>query len=298
MKSFFSLSSLVFLLLAGFSSTAQAEFVQTTTCNPTGPPRCQPGEEPLPVHWKRQEVYYYVHDQGSQDIHPETFELTDELRDAVIQSFDTWNDQECSDFAMLYAGDTPDAPIGTDGGRIAIEDLNNILVWRDEQWPHPGYGAVALTTVTFRPSSGEILAADIEFNTADYDFTNNEGTAGTIIDFRNTLTHEVGHFLGLDHTGNPQATMYATAPPGEISKRTLHPVDVEGLCHIYPLGLEFENESDDPEADDRSSSRRGCFGSCSQTGGSEEIPPFALLVTLLGGVALFRRFRSSPPLRP
>ena len=297
MKALLSPSCLAFFLVLTFSVSAQAEFVQTTTCNPTGPPRCAPGEEPLPVHWRKLEVYYYIHDQGSQDLHPGTPEITDELRDSVIESFDTWNDQTCSNFTMLYAGDTPDAPIGTDGGRVAIENLTNVVVWRDGQWPHPGYGAVALTTVTFRPSSGEILAADIEFNTADYTFTDLEGTEGTVIDLRNTLTHEAGHFLGLDHTGNPQATMFATAPPGEISKRTLHPVDISGLCYIYPLDLEFEDppDADAPEDD---TGRRGCFRSCSTIPGDDDLPPFALFITLIGGFLIFRRFQGSPSLMP
>jgi MYXO-CTERM domain-containing protein len=53
---------------------------------------------------------------------------------------------------------------------------------------------------------------------------------------RNTVTHEVGHFLGLDHTPIEAATMFATAPRGETAKRDLHQDDIDGLCAIYPQG--------------------------------------------------------------
>ncbi len=57
------------------------------------------------------------------------------------------------------------------------------------------------------------------------------------MDVRNTVTHELGHVLGLAHP-NPYtgATMSATAPPGETSKRVLTPSDVNGICTVYPVG--------------------------------------------------------------
>lgn len=276
-----------FLSLLLLPLPAFADFVQTTTCNPgsMGNDRCRAGEEPRPVQWFRQSIPYFIHDQGSQDIHPGEFEITDHLRNTIISSFETWNDQECSLFEMRFAGLTPDAPIGTEGGTISIENLSNVVVFRDGFWPHPGYNAVALTTVTFRPSSGEILAADIEFNTADYEFTNTEGREGAVIDVRNTLTHEAGHFLGLDHTFVTDATMFATAPPAEISKRELHPVDIEGLCSIYPLSREYEEDTDPPRGEEE---RRGCFR-CAQSSGGPDGTMLAFLGLVAAGLILRRR---------
>ena len=53
------------------------------------------------------------------------------------------------------------------------------------------------------------------------------------IDALNTLTHEAGHFLGLDHSSDHEATMYAQAPPGEIKKRSLETDDKNGICFLY-----------------------------------------------------------------
>ena len=49
------------------------------------------------------------------------------------------------------------------------------------------------------------------------------------IDVQNTITHEAGHTLGLDHSADPSATMAASAPAGETSKRVLQPDEVAGI---------------------------------------------------------------------
>ena len=124
--------------------------------------------------------------------------------------------------------------------------------------PCANWGIVALTSVLYDPSTGRIMNADIEV--AGWD-----GTAGTIanppqhgwyftcfpgaqpaacttygqsgcgyMDLQNTVTHEVGHFIGLAHSTVAGATMNATTAPRETSKRDLAADDVQGLCAIYP----------------------------------------------------------------
>jgi hypothetical protein len=73
------------------------------------------------------------------------------------------------------------------------------------------------------------------------------GEAGCLsADVGNTLTHEVGHVVGLDHVASPacaaaaeelRPTMCATARPGTtLWMRTLSADEVEGVCAIYPRG--------------------------------------------------------------
>jgi hypothetical protein len=53
-------------------------------------------------------------------------------------------------------------------------------------------------------------------------------------DVQNTLTHELGHALGLAHAPSQFSTMYATSQPGETSKRVLDSGSQEFLCEAYP----------------------------------------------------------------
>ena len=49
------------------------------------------------------------------------------------------------------------------------------------------------------------------------------------------MTHEVGHYLGLDHSQIQEATMYRSARLGETKKRSLEQDDIDGVCSIYPV---------------------------------------------------------------
>lgn len=132
-------------------------------------------------------------------------------------------------------------------------------------------GTIALTTVTFDPSTGEIFDADMELqdwngdpnaptgwyftcpgppalactgNTNDAALYSESGCI--FMDIGNTVTHEAGHMLGLDHVCVPNVTgptaacpnggavMEPTAGLGDTDKRTLKPDDINGVCSIYP----------------------------------------------------------------
>jgi matrixin len=113
-----------------------------------------------------------------------------------------------------------------------------------------GDAVIGTTTSTSSRLTGEVLDSDIELNDAraadgtKFTFTTEDGppcltpieTGCVRIDVQNTVTHEAGHTLGLDHTTDPDATMYASAPSGETSKRTLGADDIQGVCAIYPRG--------------------------------------------------------------
>jgi hypothetical protein len=106
----------------------------------------------------------------------------------------------------------------------------NILVFRDGTWPHEdGLHNLALTTVSFDPGSGELLNADIEVNTAGYDFVE-----GGQYDLLSVLTHEVGHFFGLSHSALEDATMYFAYTDYSTDFRSLSDDDVTAICGIYP----------------------------------------------------------------
>jgi len=151
-------------------------------------------------------------------------------------------------------------------------------------WSHDntigGGGTLALTTVTFDVGTGEIFDADMELHGWDGSLTtptgfyftcasappcvsNYGGTNCAEIDVQNTVTHEAGHMLGLDHvcvsggtppsdqcptTGN-EPTMAPTAGAGDIDKRTLEQDDVSGVCSVYPAGGPTQRATGSPTGD-------------------------------------------------
>jgi hypothetical protein len=93
---------------------------------------------------------------------------------------------------------------------------------------------LALTTVTYNPDTGEIYDADMEVNTAEYKIVASDVPKADEYDLRSILTHEAGHFYGLAHAPDVEATMYASYDGGETKKRDLAPDDVCGICAAYP----------------------------------------------------------------
>lgn len=96
-----------------------------------------------------------------------------------------------------------------------------------------GSGIVAITPLLFF-SDGEIIDADVVFNGRDFSFTTS-GEPGRF-DVQDVGAHELGHFLGLDHTGWAGGTMYPYVDPTIVEHRSLSEDEVKGMREIYPDG--------------------------------------------------------------
>ncbi len=189
-------------------------------------------------------------------------DLPDELALAALRrSFAVWEAERCSDLAFIEGPRcSPVVGFETRGentttvvfrrGRCREVVPSGDPCWREESCAND-YGCwdgddrqIAITTTTFSSCSGVILDSDIEFNAAGYRFTVVDGppcgasSAGDCVDtdLENTLVHEIGHVIGLDHSSDRDATMYASAPGGETKKRDLGKDDREAICAIYPAG--------------------------------------------------------------
>ncbi|MEM9799031.1 MAG: matrixin family metalloprotease, partial [Planctomycetota bacterium] len=92
-------------------------------------------------------------------------------------------------------------------------------------------GTVAVTPVSFR-QSGRIVDADVLFNGEDFRFSTS-GESGRF-DVQDLATHELGHYLGLDHSGVCGATMYPFVDPTIVLHRSLSLDDRGGVRAAYP----------------------------------------------------------------
>jgi hypothetical protein len=96
-----------------------------------------------------------------------------------------------------------------------------------------GSSTVALTPIWFY-SSGVIQDADILFNGSGHQFTTSQ--APNRFDIQDVAAHELGHLLGLDHTGWAGGTMYPYVDETVILHRSLSDDEWAGLRDAYPSG--------------------------------------------------------------
>jgi hypothetical protein len=232
-------------------------------------------EKGVAVSWSGSCAYVTPDSSGTPDM------PADQMFAIVQKSLTNWT-SAIGDQAYLKLVYAPPAALE------AHLDGVNTIKFRTDKWCHPNdtqqnnvcYSpqAAGITTVFFvqdgSDHAGTILDADIELNDINFTFavlptTDQPRANTTFADLENTLTHELGHLQGLDHTckdqatppqeiddsGNPPpdcttlttlplaeqtkirlATMYNFAQPGEISKRSPEADDVAGIADAYPPG--------------------------------------------------------------
>lgn len=315
-----SVRRLGFLLIAaltfGASSDASA-YVRSRGSN------CQA------VYWAQSCVYVQADDAYVPDL------TGVDVERIIKQAVDSWQTLIGASFMQIKY-------LPASGAReVTYKDGLQIVKFRTGQWCRPAVdgkqascydrSAAAITTVSFinkqgDSNDGKILDADIELNAVNNQFVDldrplpkADGRAQT--DLWNTLTHEMGHMLGLDHTcrgpvdpvdtctvddkgqarplcsevqrlhaSNPAyqtilvSTMYAVADPGDKGKRTPEADDVKGITDTYP-------KSKDPGVCPAPGSGGQSTG-CSSTAGSAPISSAGLIgmwFLFLGALAMLLR---------
>lgn len=259
-------------------------------------------DQGVPLFWRNSCVSYSVQKSASRQV---AFE---DAANNISKAFTKWTGSSCPtegdgrsrvsiDVRDLGPVDCAEVNYNQSGGN------QNVIVFRDDKWPHnDSSNTLALTTVTFNPQTGEIYDADMEVNTHDQRVTLTDPVPPDGYDFASIVTHETGHFLGLAHSGDNRATMYANYTPGATAMRNLTSDDVAGICSIYrPDGTRAVLDSKvtpGPQCDP--TPRRGFTGECEEPQkktciGSARVSaatpaaPGWIVVGLAGALALARR---------
>jgi hypothetical protein len=187
------------------------------------------GGEFVRLRWagSAQPILFAINDQVS----PELPNITDDSDPigALNRALSRW-----PSFAniSITSGFTSVASGGIDG--------RNIITFADteanrEIFEMGGGGGIALTLFAFR--DGRLIEADILFS-PDRTFTTTiesqtELELARMFDIEGVAFHEIGHAIGLDHTGVESATMWTRAA---LSQRLPDSDDIAGLRTLYPLG--------------------------------------------------------------
>jgi hypothetical protein len=206
---------------------------------------------------------------------------------AVHRAFESWNGVSAN---VQYRFD------GYVDKGVQKYDGRNIVYWVYSGWSYDA-SLAALTFRYYDTTDGHLLDADIVFNGERYSWS----VGGASYDIQNSATHEVGHFGGLGHSSDPDATMYARTIASETKKRSLSSDDVAGLDALYG-GAEEGTASNTKEGVVTSSadgvsgggSGGGCaIGSANRTGNPAELLGMGLLLASL----LVRRYWLRRPVR-
>jgi hypothetical protein len=226
------------------AATQSHAFCRTTTCDPATE-RCVADSTGcvhagLPLVWPERCLSFGVQQAGSP-----LRRISYEAATQVIQdAFRQWLNAKCGgeppSFQVWDVGE-PHGGIVCDQPEFNQNEPNaNVWMFRDEAWPYTGQNStLALTTITFEVPTGEILDADVEVNSHSIPISTGDRVIEN--DLQSIATHEAGHFLGLAHSNDDQATMNANYSPNTVDFRSLHVDDIRGICAVYPPDRDAPN---------------------------------------------------------
>jgi hypothetical protein len=178
------------------------------------------------LYWRNRCVGYSLQRDASKQVPLDT------ATQIAAEVFATWAAASCGGGGpSIQAFD--EGPV--DCGMVqynADQPNQHVIVFRDDAWPYDDpNNTLALTTVTFDATDGEIFDADIEINSHDHVIVAAAPATPPGYDLPSILTHEAGHFLGLAHSTDASAVMFTFYTPGTSS---LTDDDAAGICSIDP----------------------------------------------------------------
>jgi matrixin len=187
----------------------EAEHLTTATAFTTNGMRWPASKMPVP---------YLIQNAGSPDL------PIAQVIAAVDAAFATWQAVPTASLTFRNAGMT-DLPMAIDG--------SNIILFIESNWT---FGSEAAAATSLFIIDGQ-QTADIAMNGQTFTWAvapPSSAINAKTLDLQAVLTHEIGHFSGLDHTQRSIDTMYFSWKPWQ-GQRTLSIDDKLGLSSIYPV---------------------------------------------------------------
>ena len=178
---------------------------------------------------------------------PVTYHVSDNLKDAALlkaidDAFKTWEAVTCStlkftqgaQFKMCTESDKTKCAAGTvhfEHGTAYI-----YIFWYDatNKAAFPTADTNAYYNFLWFGMIVSIEGVSLAVNGFKYSWDVKGGdVTKTILDVQNEMIIMVGSVIGLTNSTNPAASMYPNMKFGDITKRSLHQDDIDGLTYLY-----------------------------------------------------------------
>ena len=212
---------LAWLLLIGFTLPSAAYSTQFADSGET-----------LRLHWAGKVIQIAF---STSLLKPNSYIKPDsDIYGSIERSLAAWEKAADIKFQVSWTDKQTISPIGKSGDGASLVTIaqtpENLLLFGEDA------NTVSARTRIFFNRKGYITEADIVLN--PYEQFSTDGSFGTF-DFEATLTHEIGHLLGLDHSSVTGATMNEHQGKNGVynlsafSSRTLAEDDLAGIRTLY-----------------------------------------------------------------
>jgi hypothetical protein len=209
-----------FLLLIGIIAVISGEAFS----DPVDPPRAN-------LRWKTNSITVAVSDSLIK--RNSSIKYGSDTLGALQRSFTAWESVADISFKRVFTRDQSVSPAGQSGDGVSLITIaqtpENVLLFTH------GIDDASAKTRVFYDRAGSITEADIVLN--PFLQFSTDGTPGTI-DLESTLTHEIGHLLGLYHSAVLGSAMYENygrnGPSGrDVNFLRLGEQDIAAVRSLY-----------------------------------------------------------------
>lgn len=151
-----------------------------------------------------------------------------EVQQAFQSAAEKWRRATGGYIEFVLVGDTNDTRLGF----VPSWDNNPNIVYFDDNWQ---YSPTTVARATTSISSTRLIGVkhDMRFNSKYYSFTSSLSVDNNgLMDLETIMLHEMGHWIGLQHSSDTTAVMYEGVYGGEV-RRELTSDDIAGFNAMY-----------------------------------------------------------------